>query len=108
MPGKRKVQRTGRSVGDLGQKEADLEKVSEELEEVSEEQLRHMGGGKSAKAAAVKSEISVSAARDKPSVADHYSGLSAGLLRGLQPPAAPPAPAPFPLPTARLGWIATM
>jgi hypothetical protein len=31
MTGKRKVQRAGRSVGDLGQKEAELEKVSEEL-----------------------------------------------------------------------------
>jgi hypothetical protein len=54
MTGKRKVQRAGRITGDLGQTEAELEKVSEELEEVSEEQLKHMGGGKPAKAAAVK------------------------------------------------------
>jgi hypothetical protein len=47
MAGKRKVQRAGRSEGDLGQKEAELEKASEE-------QLRHMEGGKAAEVAVVK------------------------------------------------------
>ena len=36
---------------DLGQKEAQVEKTQAELEKASEVQLRHMGGGKAAKAA---------------------------------------------------------
>ena len=55
MTGKRKsagaVGRAGRSKADLGQKEAQLEKTQAELEEASEAQLRHMEGGKDAKAA---------------------------------------------------------
>jgi hypothetical protein len=55
MTGKRKsagaVGRAGRSKADLGQKEAQLEKTQAELEEASEAQLRHMEGGKNAKAA---------------------------------------------------------
>jgi hypothetical protein len=54
MTGKRKsagnVGRAGRSEADLGQKEAELEKTQAELEEASEAQLRHMEGGKAAKA----------------------------------------------------------
>jgi hypothetical protein len=55
MTGKRKsagaVGRAGRSEADLGQKEAKLEQTQAELEEASEAQLRHMHGGKDAKAA---------------------------------------------------------
>ena len=55
MTGKRKsaaaVGRAGSSEADLGQKEARLEKKQAELEEASEAQLRHMEGGKDAKAA---------------------------------------------------------
>jgi hypothetical protein len=55
MTGKRKsagaVGRAGRSKADLGQKEAQLEKTQAELEEASDAQLRHMEGGKNAKAA---------------------------------------------------------
>jgi len=59
MAGKHKVQRAGRSGGDLGQKEAELEKTSEE-------QLRHMEGGKAAEAAvAKKRNISRSSQRRK-------------------------------------------
>ena len=55
MKGKRKpaaaVGRAGSPKADLGQKEARLEKKQAELEEASEAQLRHMEGGKDAKAA---------------------------------------------------------
>jgi hypothetical protein len=55
MTGNRKhaapVGRASRSQADLGQKEAKLEKSQAELEEASEAKLRHMEGGKDAKAA---------------------------------------------------------
>ena len=55
MSGKRKSAAAGgraaSSQADLGQKEARLEKKQAQLEEASEAQLRHMEGGKDAKAA---------------------------------------------------------
>ena len=94
MTGKRKsagaVGRAGRSKADLGQKEAQLEKTQAELEEASEAQLRHMEGGKDAKAAGQQKAKIRSKQRERPA-----SEIRLFLWRWFALEGADPKPTPF-------------